>query len=335
MAALLDGRRHGMPPSPASPAGHVSAGRPTTDRVPFRGAAMYEGFEHHDVMTSRGTVHAVTAGKGPPLLLLHGFPETHLMWHATAPLLTDRFSVVVCDLPGYGDSQYPESTEDHAAHSKRALARDLIEVMGALGHDRFAVAGHDRGGRVGYRMALDAPDVVTRLAVLDIVPTAEVWERADAQFAVLYWHWAFLARPTPQSEEMLLAAPPETFFSHHFDQVRARHPGYPIELVDDYLDRIDNPAGVHSMCEDYRAGATIDRELDVSDRTAGRRIECPVLVLWGAQGALPLFYDDVLAVWRDWVADPAQLSGRALDASHFIPEDQPTDTAEALADFFS
>jgi haloacetate dehalogenase len=296
---------------------------------------VYEGFEHHAVMTDRGTVHAVTAGEGPPLLLLHGFPETHLMWHATAPLLTDRFSVVVCDLPGYGDSEYPEPAEDHLPHAKRTLARDLIQVMASFGHERFAVAGHDRGGRVGYRMALDAPEAVTRLAVLDIVPTIDVWERANDRFALLYWHWGFLARPEPQAEEMLLAAPPETFFSHHFDQVRARHPGYPIEIVDDYLDRIDNPAAVRAMCEDYRAGASIDREIDASDRAAGRRIECPLLVLWGDRGALPLIYGDVLAVWSDWVRDPAQLSGRGLDASHFIPEDQPTGTASALADFFS
>jgi haloacetate dehalogenase len=297
---------------------------------------VYEGFEHHSVMTGRGTtVYAVTAGTGPPLLLLHGFPETHLMWHAVAPLLAERFSVVVCDLPGYGDSEYPEPTDDHAAHSKRALARDLLEVMAALGHERFALAGHDRGGRVGYRMALDAPEVVTRLAVLDIVPTLEVWERANEHFALQYWHWGFLARPAPQSEEMLLAAPPETFFSHHFAQVRAGHAGYPIELVDDYLDRIDNPAAVRAMCEDYRAGASIDREIDTSDRAAGRRIACPLLVLWGEHGVLPLLYEDVLAIWRDWVSDPAQLTGRALEASHFIPEDQPAGTAEALAAFFS
>jgi haloacetate dehalogenase len=296
---------------------------------------MYEGFEHHAVMTDRGTVHTVTGGEGPPLLLLHGFPETHQMWHGVAPLLADRFSVVVCDLPGYGDSQYPEPAADHMPHAKRTLARDLVQVMASLGHERFAVAGHDRGGRVAYRMALDSPDVVTRLAVLDIVPTVEVWERADDRFALAYWHWAFLARPAPQAEEMVLAAPPETFFAHHFEQVRARHPGYPIEMIDDYLDRIDNPTAVQAMCEDYRAGATIDRELDASDRAAGRRIECPLLVLWGARGALPLFYDDVLAVWQEWVRDPSQLSGQALDASHFIPEDQPTETAGALGSFFS
>jgi haloacetate dehalogenase len=296
---------------------------------------VYEGFEHHDVMTDRGTVHAVSAGEGPPLLLLHGFPETHLMWHAAAPLLAERFRVVACDLPGYGDSEHPEPADDHMPHSKRALARDLVQVMAALGHERFAVAGHDRGGRVGYRMALDSPEVITRLAVLDIVPTVEVWERASDRFSLLYWHWGLLARPAPQAEEMLLAAPPETFFSHHFDQVRASHPGYPIEMVDDYLDRIENPAGVRAMCEDYRAGATVDREHDAADRAAGRRIECPLLVLWGASGALPLFYEDVLAVWEGWVRDRSQLSGRALDASHFIAEDQPTATASALSAFFS
>jgi haloacetate dehalogenase len=293
---------------------------------------MFDGFIHHDVMTDRGTIHAVVGGDGPPLLLLHGFPETHLMWHAVAPALVEHFTVVVVDLPGYGDSHSPEPGEDHAPHSKRSMARDLVQVMGALGHDRFALAGHDRGGRVGYRLALDSPEVVSALAVLDIVPTCEVWARADARFAMAYWHWPFLALPAPVPEEMVLAAPHETFLSHHLTMIGRRAPGYPPEITEDYLDRVQNPMLVRAMCEDYRAGATIDRELDEADRAAGRRIACPLLVLWGAHGALPSLYDDVLGIWRAWADD---VRGEALDATHYIPEDLPDETAATLEAFFS
>ena len=293
---------------------------------------MFDGFVHHDVMTDRGTIHAVVGGDGPPLLLLHGFPETHLMWHAVAPALADRFTVVAVDLPGYGDSHSPEPAGDHAPHSKRAMAGDLVQVMAVLGYARFAVAGHDRGGRVAYRLALDSPEAVSALAVLDIVPTAEVWARADDRFAMIYWHWSFLALPSPLPEEMVLAAPHETFLTHHLQMIERRAPGYPTEITDDYLARIENPMLVRAMCEDYRAGATIDRELDEADRAAGRRIACPLLVLWGTDGALPSFYDDVLAVWRDWADD---VRGTAVEASHFIPEDVPEETAARLADFFA
>lgn len=296
---------------------------------------MFEGFDHRDVEVDRGTVHVVVGGVGPPLLLLHGWPETHLMWHAVAPVLAEHFTVVVADLPGYGDSQAPVPAADHAPHSKRAMAADLVQAMAGLGHERFALAGHDRGGRVGYRMALDSPQSLTALAVLDIVPTAEVWARANDRFAFAYWHWAFLARPAPQPEQMVLAAPAETFFAHHFEMIRRGAPGHPIEVVQDYVDRIVNPAAVQGMCEDYRAGAGIDRELDEADRTAGRRIACPLLVLWGEHGALPGLYGDgeaVLEIWRDWADD---VRGHVLPASHFIPEDEPQPTAAALLDFFT
>jgi haloacetate dehalogenase len=293
---------------------------------------MFDGFTHHDLMTERGTLHAVVAGDGPPLLLLHGFPETHLMWHGVAPALAPRFTVVVPDLPGYGDSLSPEPAEDHSPHSKRAMAGDLVAAMATLGYDRFALAGHDRGGRVGYRMALDFPDTLTALAVLDIVPTAEVWARADDRFALAYWWWGLLAQPAPLPEEMVLAAPHETFFDHHLTMIARRAAGYPPEITGDYLDRVENPMLVRAMCEDYRAGATIDRDLDEADRSAGRRIACPLLVLWGAQGALPNLYEDVLGIWRAWADD---VRGEALDAGHYIPEDLPDETAAALDAFFT
>jgi haloacetate dehalogenase len=266
------------------------------------------------------------------LLLLHGYPETHLMWHAAAPLLAQRgFTVVAADLAGYGASLRPEPADDHHPHSKRAMALDLVAAMASLGFDRFAVAGHDRGGRVAYRMALDHPRVVTALAVLDIVPTAEVWARSDATTAVGYWHWGFLAQPAPLPERLILGDP-EAWFDFH---VRRMGIGddrtlYPAEVVEAYRWQLRDPVTVKAMCEDYRAGATIDRELDEADR--GRLIESPVLALWGTRGALPHFYGDVLAVWREWATD---VRGRAIDASHFLVEDEPAEVAGELAEFFA
>ena len=291
---------------------------------------MFDGFADHDVPTGRGSVFARVGGEGPPLLLLHGYPQTHLMWHSTAPLLTGRHTVVVPDLPGYGASFRPEPTPDHTAHSKRALAVDLVEAMAVLGHDRFAVAGHDRGGRVAYRMALDHPDRVRAAAVLDVVPTGEVWARADAAMALGYWHWAFLAQPAPLPER-LIAADPDAFFDLH---VRAlglgRAPGrYPADLVAAYRALLDDPGTVQAICEDYRAGAGVDRDHDDADR-GRRRVECPLLALWSARGALPRFYGDVLDVWRPWAR---QATGQGLDASHFLVEDQPEQVAVLLSDF--
>ena len=291
---------------------------------------MFDGFADHEVPTGRGSVFARVGGDGPPLLLLHGYPQTHLMWHSTAPLLTGGHTVVVADLPGYGASFRPEPTPDHTAHSKRALAADLVEAMAVLGHDRFAVAGHDRGGRVAYRMALDHPDRVRAAAVLDVVPTGEVWARADAAMVLGYWHWAFLAQPAPLPER-LIAADPDAFFDLH---VRAlglgRAPGrYPVDLVAAYRALLDDPGTVQAICEDYRAGAGVDRDHDDADR-GRRRVECPLLALWSARGALPRFYGDVLDVWRPWAR---QATGQGLDASHFVVEDQPEQVAVLLSDF--
>jgi haloacetate dehalogenase len=291
---------------------------------------LFEGFETLDLETPRGSVRARTGGSGPPLLLLHGYPETHLMWHAVAPLLAGRFSLVVADLPGYGDSFRPPVSEDHAAHGKRALAADLVAAMAALGHAAFAVAGHDRGGRVAYRMALDHPGAVTRLAVLDIVPTGEVWSRADAGFALGYWHWGFLAQPAPLPERLILADP-EAFWPAVQRMGMKADARYPEEVLADYRARLRDPAAVEAMCEDYRAGATVDRALDDAER--GRTIDCPVRVLWGGAGALPLFYADPLEPWRSLAPGAA---GRAVEgASHFLVEDEPGEVAADLAAFFA
>lgn len=292
---------------------------------------LFERFEVANVPTPRGRIHARVGGSGPPLLLLHGFPETHLMWHAVAPTLLEQFSVVIVDLPGYGQSFRPPMSADHSAHGKRALAADLLAAMSELGHTTFAVAGHDRGGRVAYRMALDHADSVSRLAVLDIVPTGEIWSRADAAFAIGYWHWAFLAQPAPLPEQMILGSPDAFWISAKRLGLKADE-RYPPEVLEAYRAQCADPATVQAMCEDYRAGATVDRDLDDADR--GRRtIACPVLALWGSNGALPRFYHDPLDLWRVYAP---QLTGRPVKgASHFLVEDAPATVADELLTFFA
>jgi haloacetate dehalogenase len=291
---------------------------------------MFDGFETRDLPTARGTIHARIGGSGPPLLLLHGYPQTHLMWHAAAPLLAERFTVVATDLSGYGSSFRPAPEPDHSPHSKRAMAHDQVQAMAALGHERFSVAGHDRGGRVAYRMALDHSERVAALAVLDIVPTAEVWARADDKLALGYWHWGFLAQPSPLPERLIIGDP-DAYFDYHLLMIGlgSDPETYPDEVMAAYRRQLDDVTAVNAMCEDYRAGATIDRQLDEADR--GRQIACPLLCLWGARGALPLFYGDVLSVWRAWASG---VSGRGIDASHFLVEDQPQQVAAELTAFF-
>jgi haloacetate dehalogenase len=263
-------------------------------------------------------------GSGPPLLLLHGHPQTHAMWHAVAPALARRFTVVAPDLTGYGESSKPPSDERHERYSKRAVARDLVALMRDYGFERFAVAGHDRGGRVAYRMALDHSGRVEKLAVLDIVPTGEMWRRADKEFGLVDWHWFFLAQP-PMFPERVIAAAADDFY---FRGDRSR---FDPQALEDYLRAVRNPETIHAMCEDYRAGAGVDHILDDEDLAAGRRIACPVLVLWAGRDELGRWFD-VLATWRRW-ADDAR--GRALDCGHFIAEELPEETAEELLEFFA
>ena len=291
---------------------------------------MFEEFAEHDLPTRRGVIHARVGGSGPPVLLLHGYPQTHLMWRAVAERLSERFTVVAADLPGYGASFRPTPAVDHEPHSKRALARDLVQAMTLLGHESFAVAGHDRGGRVAYRMALDHPDRIVAAAVLDVVPTGEVWARADAMFALVYWHWAFLAQPAPLPER-LIEADPDAFFDGH---VRALGVGrasgrYPQAVVAAYRALLDDASTVQAICEDYRAGATIDRHHDDAD-AGTRRIACPLHVLWSLNGALPRLYGDVLDVWLPW-AD--HISGAGVPGTHFFAEDEPERTAAELIAF--
>jgi haloacetate dehalogenase len=286
-----------------------------------------------EVRTADGSIFLRSAGVGAPLLLLHGFPQTHLMWRSVAPLLTDRFTVVCADLRGYGRSGCPLSTSDHTPYSKRAMAHELVDVMRQLGWSRFSVAGHDRGGRVAYRMALDHPDEVVRLAVLDVLPTAEVWERADARLASAFWPWSLLAQPEPFPERLLLAAP-DAIIDNALDEWGSPGSTFEADIRAAYLDALRDASHVHAICEEYRAAATCDREHDAADRRAGRRIRCPVLALWGGRGGLDTWYADAggpLAIWRMW-AD--HVEGGPIDGGHFFPEELPNQTATALAGFF-
>jgi haloacetate dehalogenase len=285
---------------------------------------VFEGFDDRVVEG----IHARVGGSGPPLLLLHGYPQTHVMWHRVAPRLAERFTVVAADLTGYGGSHRPALSSDHAAYSKRAMAADQVKAMGALGFERFAVVGHDRGGRCGYRMALDHPTRVERLAVLDIVPTVEVYRRADMAMGLGYWHWFFLSQPAPFPERVI-SADPEAFFAG--GSMAGGEEQFGAEAFARYRDAWNEPQAVAAFCEDYRAGATVDYVIDDGDRVAGNRIGCPALALWGSRGALPAWYD-VLAVWREWADD---LRGREVDATHYLAEDAPDEVAAELESFLA
>jgi haloacetate dehalogenase len=285
--------------------------------------AAVPGFAVRDVPSGRGAVRVTIGGDGPPLLLLHGYPQTHVMWHAVAPALAEDFTVVVADLRGYGASDKPATTADHWPYTKRAMARDQVAVMHALGYDRFFVCGHDRGARVGYRMALDHPERVKRLAVIDVVPTGEVLLRGGREFGLGYWHWFFLAQPAPLPER-LIAGSSGAYYTH-FDA-----PFFDPEAVAAYRRNADDPAAIHAMCEDYRAAATLDYAHDLADRGRKRRIGCPLLVLWGGRWHLEDWYD-VLAIWREWAGD---VRGRPLDAGHYVAEERPEETLAELRAFF-
>ncbi|GJD99023.1 alpha/beta fold hydrolase [Methylobacterium isbiliense] len=285
-----------------------------------------DGFALRDIAANGVRIRAACGGAGPPLLLLHGHPQTHATWHAVAPPLASRFSVVAMDLRGYGDSDKPEGGDRHVNYAKRTMAADAVAVMRALGHERFAVVGHDRGGRVAHRMALDHPQAVTRLAVLDIAPTATMYARTDKAFATAYFWWFFLIQPAPLPER-LIGADPEFFLRTHVEG-QSKTPGVPgPDLFAEYLRVYRDPATRHAICEDYRAAATIDLEHDAAD--ADRRVEAPLLALWGAKGTVGRTYD-VLATWREKATD---VSGHALDCGHTLQEERPDLVLAALADF--
>jgi haloacetate dehalogenase len=288
---------------------------------------MFEGFEQKTIKTSGADIHCVIGGSGPPVLLLHGYPQTHVMWHRVAPELARSYTVVVPDLRGYGDSSRPDGGPDHAGYSKRTMARDQIEVMASLGFESFVLLGHDRGARVGHRMALDAPDKVTKLAVLDIVPTYHVFEVIDKEMATAYYHWFFLIQPYDLPEKLIGGDP--IYYLHRM--LGGLGTGLDImaaEALAEYERCFQDPAVIHATCEDYRAAASIDLVHDEADR--GRnKVQCPVLALWGAKGRLDRAYD-VLEVWRDYARD---VRGRALPCGHFLGEERPEETSSELLAF--
>jgi haloacetate dehalogenase len=289
---------------------------------------MFEGFTLAMIDTGDAVIRTRSGGSGPPLLLLHGNPQTQAMWHKVAPRLAQDFTVVATDLRGYGESSKPPTTPDHAPYSKRAMALDQIAVMRRLGFERFFVAGHDRGGRCAYRMALDHPERVMRLAVLDIVPTYEAYARADMAFGLGYWHWFFLAQAFDFPERMI-GADPDRFWGRHIDRQPQGMPFFSAEALEDYHRCWRKPETIHAICEDYRAGASIDFRHDEADR-GKNRIACPLLALWGRKGQLEQWYD-VLAVWRDWAGDAR---GRALECGHYLAEEAPEETLAELTAFF-
>ena len=303
--------------------------RPQSPSRPDANAASETPFETSEVMVPGNSVFVRRYGKGPAILMVHGFPRTSLMWRYLAPKLAENHTVICADLRAYGQSGIPDSTNDHFPYSKRAMAKELVDVMDRLGFATFALIGHDRGGRVSYRLALDYPKKVERLAVFDVIPILEGWNRADARFARTYWPWILLAQEQPLPESYLLGAPKAVF-----DNPFGRGSFGP-EILEEYLSTYRDPARVHGICEEYRAAASIDVEHDRADKGASRRIECPMLHLWAAGGPLDIFYTKdggPLGIWRQWAP---HVEGQPVKGGHFFPEENPDDTAALVKRFLS
>ena len=289
---------------------------------------MLETFVPMQIKTSGASIHVMKGGSGEPLLLLHGYPQTHVMWHKIAPRLAESFTVVLADLRGYGDSSKPEEGLDHANYSKRAMAQDMVEVMRQLGYEAFSVAGHDRGARVTHRMALDHPQRVKKAAILDIAPTYTMYMTADKEFATAFYHWFFLIQPA-ELPERLITAQSEYFLRSTLKSLSGDISAFTPEAVAQYLRCLSDPATIHGICEDYRASASIDLQHDEADLQ--QKVRCPLLVLWGANGFIGRKYD-VLAIWRERAE---MVRGYGIPSGHFIPEEAPEETYNALQLFFS
>ena len=278
-------------------------------------ADFFKDFELTTIRVGDGALRLRRGGSGPPLLLLHGNPQTHAMWHAVAPALAESFTLVCPDLRGYGGSFKPGPTADHAPYAKVAMARDMAELMATLGHERFGVVSHDRGARVAHRLAIDNPGRVQSLAVMDIVPTVEHFERTDMAFALGYYHWFWFAQPHPFPEDLIK---PPGFFRK--------------EALTDYLAAVRNPDMITGMCEDYRAAISTDLEHDRASRAEGRRVECPMLVLWGAKGYIGKWYDP-LVIWREYCS--ADVTGCAVNSGHYLAEEAPEEVLAHLRGLLS
>lgn len=286
---------------------------------------MFAGFERKRITTSGATINLVQGGEGPPLLLLHGYPQMHVMWHKIAPRLAEDFTVVVPDLRGYGDSSKPPSDPEHATYAKRAMAQDQVEVMQQLGFETFFLAGHDRGGRVSHRLTLDHPQRVRKLATLDIIPTHKMFRIVNKDMATATYHWFFLIQPYDFPERTISAAL-ESFFQTWFGRAPGAHTP---EAVAEYTRCLRDPKTIHATCEDYRAGASIDLVHDDADMAAGNKVTCPMLALWSTKGYVGRT-QDVLQVWREYATN---VQGQALPCGHFLPEEMPDETYAALTAF--
>ena len=291
----------------------------------------FPDFSLEHVAVSSGTLRLRRGGEGPPLLLLHGNPQTHAMWHKVAPVLARNYAVICPDLRGYGGSFKPPVSADHAAYAKREMAKDMAELMTHFGHDAFLVAAHDRGARVAHRLALDHPQRVQKLALMDIIPTLEHFERADMAMAMGYYHWFWFAQPHPFPENVISAAPDAWWRAH-----TSREPKPPDffdrEALADYMSAVHDPEMIRGMCEDYRAAATIDLVHDRASRAAGEKIRCPLLVLWGKKAKIEAWYD-ALAIWRTYSA--ARVSGGPVNSGHYLAEEAPGEVLERLLPFLS
>lgn len=293
---------------------------------------MFDGFTRERIATDGAAINLVRAGGGPPVLLLHGYPQTHVMWHKVAPRLAERFTVVVPDLRGYGDSDKPEPAGDYSNYCKRVMAQDQVTVMAALGFERFSVIGHDRGARVGYRMAYDHPDRVARLGILDVITTADIFARVDQALARAYFHWFLMLQPAPLAETFF-GADPEFYVRWLIDRWCSTPGAITDAAFAEYIRCFSDPATIQATCADYRA-APIDIAHDEADRA--RKITCPVLLLWGAgqtqHPGWPSMQLDNMGLWREIASD---VRGGPLDCGHFLPEEAPDETVAALNDFLS
>lgn len=290
---------------------------------------LFPGFEHRRIRTSGATINLVVGGDGPPVLMLHGYPQTHAMWHKLAPKLAKHYTVVCPDLRGYGDSSKPKGLPDHSNYSKRVMALDMVEVMNKLGHASFHLIGHDRGGRVGHRLARDhGPTVVRTFTILDISPTLKMYESTNMEFARAYYHWFLMLQPPPLPEKMLAPVVPFNILAGSGLSAKGLK-AYSKAALAEYVRAFSDPRTIHATCEDYRASGGIDLEHDRQDR--GRKIDMPVHVLWGARGVVGTQFD-CLADWREVAVN---VTGRKLDCGHFIPEEAPAETLAEIQQFLA
>lgn len=288
---------------------------------------MFKNFKKSIVQANNVDINYVIGGSGPPILLLHGYPQSHVIWHKIAPALAEKYTVVVSDLRGYGDSGKPPTDERHEPYSKRVMAKDQVQLMKKLGFDRFLLVGHDRGGRVAHRLVLDYPEVVTKLVVMDIAPTYTMYKTTDMDFAKAYYHWFFLIQPADIPERMI-GADPVYFLNKKFGQWGKDNDAFTTTAFAEYL-RCLTPETIHASCEDYRASATIDLEHDQIDLDNNRKMTCPMLVIWGAKGFVGNKYN-MITEWRKWATD---VSGFSLPCGHYLPEEAPKETLAALLSF--